>query len=67
MKIIKWLQKKKIDPIHTVEGDVLSLEVKGKTLATEKITKTMKITEVRIFKAEVEGRNALGGLFMEDK
>ena len=65
MKILKWLSKAKLSsPMHAIPGDTIELAIDDKVLVKETISKTVKVDEVRIFEAEVDGKYSFGGIFM---
>lgn len=65
MELTKWLKRKKIPEINLLPSDSIRVSYYGETLAAEKINKTMTIDEVGLFEATVEGRDAIGGVFIE--
>jgi hypothetical protein len=71
MKFIKWIKRITITPLHCTAGDSLSLYYTKKNtsypieLISEPITKSRTFTEVGIFNAEVDGKPAIGGVFIE--
>lgn len=72
MKFLNWKQREKISPINVQAGDTIQVnfrDVKGnvKVLIDDKIGRTMVIDEVGIFNAEVDGRDAIGGVIINQK
>lgn len=71
-KNFKIKDRKKHDPIYVQPGDSIVYTYKepgqpDKVLMVDKIEKWMTIDEVVVFRAEFEGREALGGLMLETK
>lgn len=72
MKILKWLKKEKIAPINVLPGDSVTLSYRDAAgqdhhAAYAQIEKPMIIDEARIFTAEIENKDAIGGVFMGKK
>lgn len=63
---MNWISRKKITPIHIVPGDSLELSYEGKILLVHICTVPMTINEVGIFTTEIDGRKALGGVFINE-
>jgi hypothetical protein len=71
MHITRWLAKQQLpSPVHLMPGNIITAhwDLEGGTKSVSKtITEFMIIDEVRLFTATLEDRNAIGGLFMEQK
>lgn len=72
MKIIRWLQRKTIDPVYVRAGDTIQLiwteygTDKTTVLLSESINEPRTIIEVGAFLAEIDGREAICGAFFTD-
>lgn len=67
MKVKKWLGTAKAN-INILAGDSILLygnDGKNRIEVKHVFDKPMKITEGRLFFADVEGRNGVGGVFLE--
>ena len=67
MKILKWLQRKKVKPIYILPGDSFTLSAYDKVVAHKTLNEKMTIDEVGIFEGKIDGKDALGGVFMGKK
>lgn len=66
----KWLGKEKCAPIYIRPGDSIQLSHSDefgitKNVITRKFDKQVTISETGIFEADVDGRYAIGGVFIE--
>lgn len=70
LKFKNWRKKERFSDIHMLPGDTLQLtytDEKKRThiLTEENIGRHMTVNEARTFDAEVDGRDAIGGVFIE--
>jgi hypothetical protein len=76
----KWRIRKPISPMSVVPGDTvevtshrtlhvgpINIPLKSRRLVWDEIKKPMRINEVGLFDAEVDGRKAIGGVLIEEE